>query len=281
MQWILQHFEDTDKLAEALDSVGIAYTWHKVVPFIGKLDPEAIVPDKHHVVMFGQYSIWRTAATEGYWPGVFKIRPFVEEKAWHPYLLNGADAWFMTLRDVPSLLAGDDNDWFIRPVEDDKEVAGSVKSGPEIIAMVEKVLKLKTHEIPKGSLRHDTRLMLTAPVRILSEWRLWAVDGKIVAYSLYKEGSRVVYRREIDDDALAFAQRMVDINPGYSRAFVIDVCRTEAGLRLIETNCINAAGFYAADLAKLALAIDAMRFDPLEVVLPPVPESLFTDEVVE
>jgi hypothetical protein len=39
---------------------------------------------------------------------------------------------------------------------------------------------------------------------------------------------------------------------------VMDICQTEDGLRLLETNCINAAGFYAADLAKLAMAIDDM-----------------------
>ena len=92
----------------------------------------------------------------------------------------------------------------------------------------------------------------------MREWRLWVVNGQIVTWSLYKEGSRVVYRNEVDDDALAFAQRMVDINPGYSPAYVIDVCRTEDGLKLLETNCINAAGFYAADLVKLTAAIDGI-----------------------
>jgi hypothetical protein len=51
---------------------------------------------------------------------------------------------------------------------------------------------------------------------------------------------------------------MVSLNPGYSRAYVLDVCRTEDGLRIIETNCINAAGFYAADLVKLAASVDTL-----------------------
>jgi hypothetical protein len=87
------------------------------------------------------------------------------------------------------------------------------------------------------------------------------VDGQIVTYSLYKDGSRVVHRHEIDGDALDFGQRMVDINPGYSQAYVIDICRTEEGLKLLETNCLNAAGFYAADLVKLARAIDGLARD--------------------
>jgi hypothetical protein len=39
---------------------------------------------------------------------------------------------------------------------------------------------------------------------------------------------------------------------------VIDICRTDEGLRMLETYCINAAGFYAADLARLVAAIEAL-----------------------
>lgn len=53
MQWILQQFEDTEKLADALDRLGIPYSWHKVVPFIGELVPKPEVRDRQCVVMFG------------------------------------------------------------------------------------------------------------------------------------------------------------------------------------------------------------------------------------
>ena len=258
MQWVLQSFEDTEKLAVALDRLEIAYTWHKVVPFVGEMMPEPVIADPDAVVMFGSYSLWRYAEANGLRPGVFRISPFVEEEVWHPYLLNGADAQFLTLRDVPTRLNDDGTHWFVRPVGDSKEEAGQVKSSGEIIATAKRVMALAEEDIPDGSLRHDTELMLSTPVRILKEWRLWAVGGQIVTYSLYKEGRRVVYRHEIDDDALAFAQRMVDLNPDYAQAYVIDVCRTEEGLKLLETNCLNAAGFYAADLVKLASAIDEL-----------------------
>lgn len=117
---------------------------------------------------------------------------------------------------------------------------------------------LDPEDIPDGSLGPDTLMMLTPPARILQEWRVWIVKGQVVTASLYREGEQVVYRREIDGDALAFAQSMVDLNPGYAPACVMDICRTAEGLRLLETNCINAAGFYAADLLKLAAAINGM-----------------------
>lgn len=258
MQWILQRFEDTGKLAEALDRLGIAYTWHKVVPFVGDLVPEPVVANPDRVVLFGSYSLWRYADAKGLRPGVFKLRPFVHEEPWHPFLLNGVDALFLTLWDVPGKLPDDGRQWFIRPVDDSKEEPGNVKTSGEIIRLAEQVLSLAETEIPNGSLRHGTKLMLTKPVNILKEWRLWIVEERVVTWSLYKEGQRVVYRQEIDADALDFAQSMVDVNPGYSPAYVIDVCRTEEGLKLLETNCINAAGFYAADLQKLAVAIDGL-----------------------
>lgn len=159
---------------------------------------------------------------------------------------------------MPERLKDDGREWFVRPVEDSKEEPGRVRTTGEIIASARQVLALDEDEIPHGSLRHDTALMLTEPVRILREWRVWVVAGEVVTHSLYKEGSRVVYRHEIDDDALAFARAMVAINPGYARAFVIDLCRTADGLRIIETNCINAAGLYAADVGRLTAAIEAL-----------------------
>jgi len=258
MQWILQEFEDTHKLAEALDRLGIAYSWHKVVPFVGELIPPPVVPDPESVVMFGSYSLWRNAEANGYRPGVFKLRPFIEERAWHRFLLNGPDARIVSLREIPSLGLPGDGHWFVRPVEDSKEIAGAVYDQQGLVEMAGKVLALEVSEIPGGSLRHDTLLMLSEPVRILREWRLWVVGDEVVTYSLYKEGRRVVYRHEIDDDALAFAREAVAANPGYSPAYVLDVCRTGDGLRIIETNCVNAAGFYAADLVRLAAAIDEM-----------------------
>jgi hypothetical protein len=257
MQWILQKFEDTEKLSAALDRLGIAYSWHKVVPFVGELEPEPEVPDTDAVVLFGSYSLWRMAQAKKWSPGVFTIEPFLSQDIWKEFLLNG-NVRLLTVREVAQLEA-DETLHFVRPVSDSKEIAGAVMSTAELVETARSVMKLGEDEIPRGSLSHDTELLLAEPVRILKEWRCWVVDGEVVTWSLYKEGSRVVYRAEIDDDALEFARRMAALNPGYSRAYVIDVCRTEDGLRIIETNCINAAGFYAADLVKLAAAIDILK----------------------
>ncbi len=258
MQWILQDFEDTAKLAAALDRLGISYSWHKVVPFTGDLLPKPQIADPYSIVLFGAYSLWRYAKAHHLQPGVFKLRPFLHEAVWHPYLLNGPGATLATLAELPDRLDDPDALWFLRPVEDSKELAGTVKSTAEILEIARKVLALPAEDLPRGSLRHDTLLMLCPPVRIQKEWRVWVVRDEIVTVSLYREGSRVVYRNEIDEDAASFARSMTTLNPGYATAYVMDVCRTADGLFLLETNCINAAGFYAADVLRLASAIDAL-----------------------
>ena len=256
MQWVLQDFEDTRALAPALDRLGASYSWHRVVPFVGDLLPEPVIMDRAAVVLFGSYALRHYAQRHGLSPGVFTVRPFAHEEAWRPDLLNGPGARFLALAEVPEAVEADGRGWFMRPVDDSKAEPGRVRTGADIAALARKVLALDPDEIPPGALRPDTALMLCEPAAILREWRLWVVGDEIVTHSLYREGRRVVYRREIDDDALAFGRDMIRRNPDYAPAYVLDVCRTADGLRLLETNCINAAGLYAADPARIAAAIE-------------------------
>lgn len=258
MQWVLQEFEDTRKLADALGKLGISYSLHKVVPFVGDLTPEPDIADPSAVVMFGSYALSHYAEANGLEPGVYRIRPFVHETPWQPYMLNGPDAMFLSVSEIEDQLPAYGGPWFIRPVEDSKEQPGKVRTASEIRETARKVMSLNPDEIPGGSLRPDTRMMLTPPAQIFTEWRVWIVDAQVVTYSLYKEGSRVIYRNDIDADALEFAGQLARLNDGYSPAYVMDICRCDGGLRLLETNCINAAGFYAADLQKLAVVFDGL-----------------------
>ena len=43
------------------------------------------------------------------------------------------------------------------------------------------------------------------------------------------------------------------------RAFVIDVCDTPDGPRIVEINTINAAGFYAGDVQRIVAALEEME----------------------
>ncbi|MEL6792811.1 MAG: ATP-grasp domain-containing protein [Pseudomonadota bacterium] len=258
MQWILQEFEDTENLAGVLSSLNLPFSMHKVIPFVGDLEPRPVIADPLRTVVFGAYSLWRFSERHGLHPGVFRIAPFIDQPFWSPYLLNGRDALRMTLAEVTEALPDNEDGWFMRPVDDSKAEPGRVRSASEIREIARRVGGLREDEVPIGSLRSDTELMFAQPVNIRREWRLWVVRGQMVTYSLYRDGRTVTYRRDIDADALAFGQHMVELHPDYAPAYVIDICRTNEGLRILETNCMNAAGFYEADLTALVGAIEAL-----------------------
>ncbi|AKF13625.1 hypothetical protein PHIN3_362 [Sinorhizobium phage phiN3] len=257
MQWILQDYEDTARLAEILERVGLEYSMHKVVPFVGELDPAPLIIDPDAVLMFGSYSLRHYARKHHLYPGVFELRPFYHEKPWEPHLLNGpACSRIWTVQQLASQVSLPSECYFIRPLQDSKEIAGTVMTPEEIRDMCVKVCALSPDELIGGSLSPDTIMILSLPTSIQKEWRIWVIKDQIITYSLYRMGRKVIYRPEIDSDALDFATRMIALNPNYADAYVLDVCRTEDGLSILETNCINAAGFYTADLTKLVQAFE-------------------------
>lgn len=258
MQWVLQEYEDTHKLGEVLERMGLDVSFHKVVPFVGELMPAPIFADKNQVIMFGSYSMRHYARTHGLTPGVFELRPFFNEIAWHPFLLNGPhNSRVTTVRELANLPL-DGTLYFIRPVDDSKEIAGTVMDVNELEYLARTVNSLNPDEYIRGSMTPDTEVMLSEPVNIQREWRLWVVNDRVVTFSLYKMGTKVIYKDEIDQDVLDFATKVIAANPNYSRAYVLDICRSHEQLFILETNCMNAAGFYAADLQKLVEALEIL-----------------------
>ncbi len=103
-------------------------------------------------------------------------------------------------------------------------------------------------------------LVQVAPLReIYTEVRCWVVGGTVVTASQYKLGGRVAYASVPRDSALvAYAQaRVAEWQP--HRAFCLDVADTADGLAIVEINTINAAGFYAADVQKLVIALEDLE----------------------
>ncbi|MBO9406029.1 ATP-grasp domain-containing protein [Shimia sp. R9_1] len=258
MQWLLQDFEDTEKLGEVLLAMGRDISWHKIVPFVGDLTPAPLIKDPRSVVMFGAYSMWKYAEAQGLQPGVIRIAPFLDQEVWHPFLLNGPEARVMRFADCPAFLCDPAQYWFLRPVEDSKEIPGRVMQAGEIAQLAQRVSNLPEEQLPIGSLRPDTNVMFSAPKEIDTEWRLWIVDDQLVTYSRYKQAGRVDYVHDITEEALRFGREMAQKNAGYASAYVMDVCQIGDIHHIIETNSINAAGFYAADLTKLVHAIEAL-----------------------
>ena len=107
------------------------------------------------------------------------------------------------------------------------------------------------------TLRVDSKIQVAVPKKITQEVRCWVVKGKIVTQSTYRRGSFLVYDNIVDQDALDFAQDMVDTYQ-LADTFVIDVCLTDNGWKIVECGSTSCAGFYDADMQKLIMALEDM-----------------------
>lgn len=269
MHWILQEnlFKETEweTLVATLERFKIPYSVHKVIPFIGELVPPA-EPQQEKVICFGSYSMRHSAKQFNWNPGVYDLEPFDFTKQlekWGDLMLN-ADAKIVPFKDVH--WEGNEPR-FIRPIHDSKVFAGNVFDWEEFREWQRNVCVLNLDY--GNSLTSDTLVQVCAPKKIYAEYRFWIVDGQIVTYSLYKRGDRVIYSSDVDKHVLRFADQCVrhgDITLSVRtsaqqphRAWVLDVCETPDGMRIVETNTINSAGFYAGNVQDLILALEAME----------------------
>ena len=143
--------------------------------------------------------------------------------------------------------------FFIRPCEDTKDFAGTVYTKEDFLSWREDLLQL---EEQCDFADND---MIASPVKeIFAEHRFFVVDRKIATYSQYKKGDKLFKSTEVNEEVIGFANEMIALwQP--SRAFVIDIAETPEGLKVIEINNFNSAGFYAADVGKLIDAIENMK----------------------
>lgn len=244
-------------LKHVLVKTGTPHSEHKVVPFVGEIIPD--ISPEGPVVCFGSYSLRRVAKAKNWAPGVWDLERHTYERCiqmWGREMLN-FDSILTTIAGIP-MYVKDNEEWFARPDGDNKNFAGGVKSSNDLYEILRCVKNLEPGEAWYG-MSLDMPIILSRVREIYSEYRNWIVDGEVVTSSQYKQGAKVIYRDDVDEEVKSYVRRMVDIwQP--ERAFVIDVAKTADGMKIVEINTLNAAGFYAADTYRLFEAIERMGY---------------------
>lgn len=257
MHWILQENIYGEigygSLIQILERTNTPHTFVKVISFIGETIPDINI--KNPVVCFGQYSIRNTAKKKGWTPGVWNLNDIDYDmciKYWGKEMLN-FDLQIFALKDFEKTVTNTE-DAFFRPAGDNKHFSGGIHTYNYIKGLKETALLLKEDEIYYGLLP-ETKIIRSSIKEIYSEYRTWIINGELITSSQYKIGDKVLYSPLVDDEILEYAKSLIKIwQP--SQAFVLDICKTKEGLRAIEINTINAAGFYAADMFKIFKAIE-------------------------
>ena len=147
--------------------------------------------------------------------------------------------------------------FFSRPTKDTKVYTGQVFMRHSWDEYVAHCMENNTANI----ITDETRVLISPLKEIYQEIRCWVVGGKVITTSQYKIGTRVhAQNTDHEDDIREFAQKMVDIYQP-AEAFVLDICRTPDGFRIVEINCINCSGFYDMNFQKLVMALED-HFNP-------------------
>ena len=238
-----------NKIYDALEKCNLEYKNFKLRYFIDEIELENI--NINNVFVFGAVKAAHLSSKMKFNPGSFYNENhdfLVYGPKYGEHMLNH-DSHIIKLSDpLPSTIKCD---FFARPTGDNKILKGEIFNEHEWKIAVDFAF---CNSPDKEALMQNT-VQISSPKIIYQEYRFFVVKGKVITWSSYKIGNRIVYDNIVDEYIIDFAQKMVDIYQP-ADAFVIDICDTPEGLKIVELNCINCSGFYAIDLPKLLMSLE-------------------------
>lgn len=256
------HFQ---KLLEGLRKMGLPHEVVKVFPYTEKVVRTSDVPD--HAFDMDDLPEFSPPPGKVFVFGTLKLASIARKKGWKPGSLldEGYDyiSYFPHYRenllnsDSIVMRLGDEIPWkgeplFLRPTQDSKAFVGKVFDQGEW----EELYENYSYNYPEV-FHPEVTIQVSSPKVIHREIRTWIVKGRVATASTYRVGSQVIYSAEmVDPEAVEFAERMAAVH-SLSDAFVMDVCHTPEGWKIVECGDISCAGFYAADMQKILVALEA------------------------
>lgn len=285
MLWVVQNnlyneagyrrFMEALERLKRFDGVDLDYQVVKVVPFTSKLlhpDFDSMVDDfdsaeepyidpKQKIIVSGALSLCRIAEEKGWTPGSYANENF-DYEIWRDgfgrhHMLN-PDAVVGT---VANIAIPNKWDWrFVRPAADTKAISGTVMSRHDFHDWRMSIVGISKDEYEHTPLHKDTKIIVAPKQEIYAEYRMFIVRDKLVTGSMYKQGHRVLSDNgdEVDYDVEAYAAGLAELwHP--ADAYALDIAKTPDGLKVIEINNINSAGFYGADVQQIIMAITELE----------------------
>jgi hypothetical protein len=273
MHWVIQSNiyaeEGFEGLLAAIKRLNLTYTLVKVIPFVGGLEvvEGAALPENGaDAIVLGSYTLARVARKERNWhPGAFlaNLDFEIQRQHWGDRMLN-FDAKIYKMGAVPE----QEKPFFLRPVHDTKAFTGMVCDYPYYQDWVAGLKRMPETADPVNDplginlLDLDTPVMVCTKKEIWSETRVWMLPWGPVTSSGYKIGTIKRYQAPelTEPRVLEFAHECHKVwHP--NDAYVLDVADTSEGLKIVEVNNLNSAGFYKGDMLKLLGALEAWAED--------------------
>jgi len=267
IKWLLERnvFEDNnpERIAQIVRSQGM--TCFEVVYTCvdgdeQQLRPAASVPFAHDelVFVYGSMNLCRWLLRDRRWPQLAwydfgRLRCQSYYAHWGNFLLQREYA-FLPLTEVHRRREwlfqtfGRDGRIFIRPDDNAKSFAGGVVEANDF----EKWWELANFYRPSP----ESIAVVASPQIIRCEWRFIIGHKKVVTGSQYRRNGVEELLASYPPEAAGFAEAVASFN-GFEPhpVYVMDVCETSDGYRLVEIGSICCASLYACDLDRVIAAI--------------------------
>ena len=258
IQWVVQKnltSEDTfEQIESACLELGVSCQAVTIVPFSDML-PEFDRTKKnifYGSTTFGLQIMKDDTVRSGMFFNPDEFTMEVYFKHWGQHMLNfGSNV--CTVADISTLSYDEDHLLFIRPNDDSKSFSGMTMTFGELRVWIENIDTSGSLQLTRHS-----KIVIAEPVNIKAEWRLWIVEGKVVAASKYREHFKLKKEAGCPDQVKQFAeQRCNEFTP--HDVFVMDIAFCGDEYFIIECGCLNSAGFYAADIFKIVEQVSNYR----------------------
>ena len=254
VQWVVQSnltsHDDLLGLRTACKNEDIPFIEVKVIPFTEELPDFEINPCN---IYYGSTTftnlIYKNEATRKglfFDPETFSIENYINK--WGKNMLN-YEASITTFKNLIDCKYDSKKLLFIRPNDDSKSFAGEVKRFGEISDWYE---KLKT--ISNINLSLESKIIVSEPYNLKSEWRLWIVNKKVVTASKYREYFKLSKEPGCPPEVVSFAEERCQQYTPHD-VFVMDICLSGDDFYIVECGCMNGAGFYKADIGEIVKSV--------------------------
>jgi len=236
---------DFDRIYPILEELKIPYEKIDLISTINKLE---IKENRDDVFVYGSVKLAMLAKENKNWkPGSFYGGNHLFEinsKFFGDNLLN-----FETeIRELGDKLEWNGNEEkFIKPYQFAKLFTGNIFTQKKWENFVENTLSNPNTPL----INENSLIQISLPREIIKEARLWIVGKEIVEAVYYKILKDIPFEESVESEAIDFAKEMIK-KFNVAEAFVMDVCLTDIGWKIVEINCINSAGFFPnADIKKI------------------------------
>lgn len=239
-------------LMEALADADYPIRQVKVVPFSEEL-PEMPDEVEFPFILFGLTTLIKNAVRHPKWrQGIFfdaeKFAPSAYQHILGDLLLN-SDMRVCTASELSQVDLSREEKMFVRPNDDFKAFGGQIMTMGEYLDWY--TLFKDANDM---SISRDMLMVYATPKHIRREFRVHLVGGRVAGMSQYQPTAQAI----LPGDVAEFAEH-VAVYYSPTDAFVLDIADTADGLRVIEYNCINGAGFYLANVRAIVRALSVFQ----------------------